>query len=177
MKNYGAQRGKIREMFPEATEEEVTKINDAYYTAFPGVKAYHQYCYSRADYYSYTVNLFGVRYYGVSGHKLINLLVQGSAAYYLKWKMRLLYELKQSGKMKSRYILNIHDEVQYEWHKDEQPEILYLMKEIMEDWPDTKVPIVAEVEYTTTNWAEKKAVHSLEEWRQIRDGISKNETL
>ena len=34
-KNYGAQRGKIRTMFPDKTEEEITKINDAYYNAFP----------------------------------------------------------------------------------------------------------------------------------------------
>lgn len=35
---------------------------------------------------AYATNLFGVRYYNVSGHNLINMLVQGSAAYFLKTK-------------------------------------------------------------------------------------------
>ena len=38
VKNYGAQRGKIRQMFPEYDEEQITKIDEAYYKAFPGVK-------------------------------------------------------------------------------------------------------------------------------------------
>ena len=73
-------------MFPFYSEAEITKINDAYYIAFPGVKFYHQYCIDRAKLFAYTSNLFGVKYYGVSGHKLINLLIQGSAAFYLKLK-------------------------------------------------------------------------------------------
>ena len=46
MKNYGAQLGKIKEMYPDKSEEECQRINDAYYKAFPGVKNYHQYCYN-----------------------------------------------------------------------------------------------------------------------------------
>ena len=42
-KNYGAQYKKIRQMYPNKTEEECHKIDDAYYTAFPGVKEYHNY--------------------------------------------------------------------------------------------------------------------------------------
>ena len=49
-KNYGAQRKKIRALFPFQTEDEITRINDAYYLTFPGVKTYHQYCYGRASF-------------------------------------------------------------------------------------------------------------------------------
>ncbi len=31
----------------------------------------------------------------------------------------------------------------------------------MEDWPDTLVPIIAEMECTTTTWAEKKGIHNV----------------
>lgn len=166
-KNYGAKYNKIKEMFPDKTDAEVHRIDDAYYAAFPGVKMYHQYCYNRANEFSYTTNLFGIKYYGVNGHKLINMLVQGSSAYYLKLKMRVLYEFQKRIKMKSRYMLNIHDELQYEWHKDDAPELLFQLKELMEEWPDTQVPIVAEVEYTRTSWGEKTPIHNLQEWKVI----------
>ncbi len=35
----------------------------------------------------------------------------------------------------------------------------------MQDWPDTQVPIVAEMDVTTTTWADKKGVNNLEELR------------
>lgn len=164
-KNYGAQLSRIRQMFPTKSEEEVRRINDAYYTAFPGVKFYHQYCYDRALQYSHTTNLFGIKYYGVSGHKLINLLIQGSSAYYLKWKIRQLYDYWKEKGYKSRWQMQIHDELSWEKHKNDSPEIFFEYQQIMQDWPETKVPIVAEMDVTTTTWAEKKGVHSLDELR------------
>ena len=152
-KNYGAQLGKIKEMYPDKSEEECQRINDAYYKAFPGVKNYHQYCYNRAS-YSYTVNMFGVKYYNVSGHKLINMLVQGSAAYYLKLKIIELDKYIQENHLKTRMQMNIHDEVDFEVAEGEK-EQLWKFKEIMEDWPEGQVPIVAEPDWSTTNWAEK----------------------
>lgn len=160
-KNYGAQLSRIRTMFPQKTEEEIRRIDGAYYTAFPGVKYYHDYCYGRAA-YSYTTNLFGIRYYNVSGHKLINLLIQGSAAYFLKIKIRELYEFSKANNLKSRWQMNIHDELSWEKHKDED-EIFFTFKKIMEDWPDTLVPIVSDMSVTTTTWAEKKGVENLNE--------------
>lgn len=157
-KNYGAQYGKIKEMFPEYSEEKCRQIDEAYYRAFPGVKAYHDYCYERAQEFAYTANLFGVRYYNISGHKLINMLVQGSAAFYLKLKIRELYDYSKEHDIKSPWQMQIHDELSWAHHPDEDMSIFFKFKEIMEDWPDTIVPIVAEMEYTTTNWAEKKEV-------------------
>lgn len=161
-KNYGAQYGKIRQMFPEKTEEECRRINDAYYTAFPGVKEYHNYCYQRAT-ESYTINLFGIKYYNVSGHKLINMLVQGSAAFYLKWKIKQLYDYCKSHNVKSRWQMQIHDELSWEKHKDDPLEVFIEMQQIMGDWVDTQVPIVADMDATKTTWAEKEGVEGLNE--------------
>ena len=141
-------------MYPDKSDEECQRINDAYYKAFPGVKNYHQYCYNRAS-YSYTVNMFGVKYYNVSGHKLINMLVQGSAAYYLKQKLVELDRYIQSKHLKTRMQMNIHDEVDFEVAEGEQDQ-LWEFKRIMEDWPEGQVPIVADPDWSTTNWAEKK---------------------
>ena len=163
-KNYGAQYNKIRQMFPDKTEEECRKIDQAYYTAFPGVKAYHNYCYQRAL-ESYTTNLFGVKYYNVSGHKLINMLIQGSAAFFLKWKIKQLYDYCKANNVKSRWQMQIHDELSWEKHKDDPLHVFTDMQKIMNDWTDTLVPIVAEMDATKTTWAEKKGIEGLDELR------------
>jgi DNA polymerase I-like protein with 3'-5' exonuclease and polymerase domains len=60
--------------------------------------------------------------------------------------------------------MNIHDELSWERHKTET-EVFFEFQRIMQDWPDTQVPIVAEMDVTTTTWADKKGVHNLEELR------------
>ena len=170
-KNYGAQRGKIRQMFPEYDEEQITKIDEAYYKAFPWVKQYHEYCYQRASYYAYTQNLFGIKYYGVNGHKLINMLVQGSAAFYLKMKIRELYEFRHKHNLKTRIQMQIHDELSWEYNSEDDPKIFFEFQKIMQDWDDALVPIVADMEVTTTTWAEKKDVNNLEELKEKLEEI------
>jgi DNA polymerase I-like protein with 3'-5' exonuclease and polymerase domains len=161
-KQFGAQRKRIRTMFPHSSEEEIDRINDSYYLTFPGVKHYHDYCYRSAQERAYTENLCGVRYYGTSGHKLINILIQGSSASYLKLKIKELYDYSTTHGIKSRYQMNIHDENSWEQYEGEE-EIFFEYKRIMEEWPGLPVPIVAEMEVTTTNWAEKKGVTNLAE--------------
>ena len=167
-KNYGAQRKRIRQMFPNATEAEVDRINNAYYLAFPGVKMYHDYCYNLANFQAYATNLFGVRYYNVSGHNLINMLIQGSGAYLLKWKIRQVYDYAKATGMKSKLQMNIHDELSWIKHKDEF-QVFFDMKRIMETWDATQVPIVAEMEATATSWSAKKGIHNIEELRKLYD--------
>lgn len=163
-KNYGAQYGKICQMFPDRTPEECCKIDSAYYTAFPGVKAYHNYCYLRASEFASTRNLFNINYYGVTGHKLINMLVQGSAAFYLKLKIIELYEFMKANNIKSRIQMQIHDELSWEKHKDEA-EVFFDFKRIMEDWNDALVPVVADMELTRTTWAEKFEVSGINDFK------------
>lgn len=165
-KNYGAQRTRIRQMFPKASDAEVDRINNAYYLAFPGVKHYHDYCYNLANFQNYATNLFGVRYYGVSGHNLINMLIQGSGASLLKWKIRQVYDYAKAHGMKSQLQMNIHDELSWLKHKDED-EVFFELKKIMEDWDVTQVPIVAEMEATATSWSAKKGIHNIEELKAL----------
>jgi DNA polymerase-1 len=161
-KNYGAKLKRIREMFPEYSIQQCRKIDEAYYKAFPGVRYYHEYCADRAA-YAFTSNLFGVKYYNASGHNLINMLIQGSAAYYLKLKIIENYQYRKAHNIKSRWQMQIHDELSWEYHKDDDPAIFFAFKENMEDWPDALVPVVAEMEVTQTCWAEKKKVKNLDQ--------------
>jgi DNA polymerase-1 len=169
-KNYGAKLNKIKQMFPEKTEEEARRIDNAYYLAFPGIKAYQTYCYRRAEEFAYTENLFGVKYYNVNGHNLINMLVQGSAAYLLKWKIREAYDFLKENNLKSRFQMNIHDELSWEVSDQDDPAIFFKLKELLEYWDATYVPIVADMEATKTTWADKKEMETIDELRlYLRD--------
>lgn len=163
-KNYGAQFSKIKEMFPEYDDEQVHKIDDAYYKAFPGVKEYHNFCYTVAAQKAYMQNMFGVKYYGASGHNLINMLVQGTGAYYLKWKIVQVDKYLREHNCKSQLMMQIHDELQFKKHKDDDPQIFFDIKKIMEEWDDAMIPIVADMEVTTTTWADKYEVERIEDF-------------
>lgn len=128
------------------------------------MKKYHEYCYAAAD-NAYVVNLDGVKYYGATGHKLINMLIQGSAAFFLKRKIRELWVYAIQHNVKSRYQMNIHDENSWERYKGEDT-IFFEYQRIMSEWDGLPVPIVAEMEVTTTTWSQKKGVHTLDELRE-----------
>lgn len=151
-KNYGAQRGKISEMFPDYDDATITAIDGGYYKAFPGIKYYQDYCYQLANYQPYATNLFGVRYWNVSGHNLINMLIQGSSATLLKKKIVEIYNFLKP--YKTKMLLPIHDEIQFLTYNDEL-HLLPQIKAIMEDW-EVYVPIVADMELTRTYWSEKE---------------------
>lgn len=159
-KNYGAQFNRIKVMFPDYDDETIHRIDDAYYKAFPGVKKYHEYCYDMVKLKPYVPNLFGVKYYGLSGHKLINCLVQGSGAYLLKERIKEVDEYIQKNKLKSRMQMQIHDEISYEIYPGEEEHVLEF-KKIMQRFDGTYVPIVADLEFTTTNWADKEECDSV----------------
>lgn len=160
-KNYGAQFSKIKTMFPDYDDETIHRIDDAYYKAFPGVKKYHEYCYEIVKQSPYVENLFGVKYYGLSGHKLINCLVQGSGAYFLKERIKEVDEYIQANNLKSRMQMQIHDEISYEIYPGEEEHVKEFQK-IMQKFDGSYVPIVADLEFTTTNWADKEEVDTVE---------------
>ena len=58
--------------------------------------------------------------------------------------------------------MNIHDELSWVKHKDETA-VFFELKALMEDWEDSLIPIVAEMELSRTNWAEKKGVHTVDD--------------
>ena len=88
------------------------------------------------------------------------MLVQGSAAYYLKTKIRQIWEYSKANNVKSRLQMQIHDELSWEKHKDEA-EVFSVFQNIMEDWEDTLVPIVADMELSTSTWSAKEEVDKI----------------
>ena len=153
--NYGARAKKIQEMFHGITFKEASKRYQAYRDAYPGVVKYHQWCYDVIAVQGYGSNLYGRRYYNTLGHNFANAAIQGTGADILKLKLIEMDQYLRTNRCKTRIQMNIHDEFCILLHRSEFY-LIPLLKQIMEDIPDTYVPIVAEAEISETTWANKK---------------------
>lgn len=81
-----------------------------------------------------------------------NFLIQGLAADLFKVAIVRINKFLKN--YKTKLVNFVHDEIQFYWHKDEY-ELIPKVKSLLEDFNFT-VPIVADVSYSTTNWADKK---------------------
>lgn len=142
--------------------ETATKLSDAYNSAYPGVIEYQKSVQAELNLKGFVTNLYGRRYYlekSTNFYKGNNYVIQGTGADALKEvEIKICEYLKDK---KSRFILPIHDELAIEVAPDEESYVPKAIKEMMESIGNTikYVPMVAEVEATDTNWAEKKEVN------------------
>lgn len=60
------------------------------------------------------------------------------------------------------------DEIQLAHHKDDPIEMMFELQEIMQDI-DSQVPIVSDLEVTTTDWKHKVEINNIEELRRLFD--------
>lgn len=104
----------------------------------------------------WVVNPFGRRLYlPLEGsYKIPNHFIQGGCGDIVKKAMvNLHYYLK---KYKSRMILQVHDEILFEIHKDEKhiiPELVTIMKQA---YKEISLSLTAGTDYSNTNWYDKK---------------------
>ena len=83
----------------------------------------------------------------------LNTPIQGSAADIIKLAMvKVFYRLKEEG-LKSKLILQVHDELIIETHKDEKEEVEKIMTEVMENCIELDVPLIVDI-VTGDNWYE-----------------------
>lgn len=154
MKNYGGGIGVAMETLniPRVAAQALV---DGYERSFPHVITYQEKVVRAHAIKGYVVNRYGRRYYldnNSDAYKLANYLIQGTCADMLKEGIIAIDKLLASHK--SRFIMNIHDELQFEIWKGEEfliPQILQLMQG--HDWH--MVPIVSDVEIAEESWAEK----------------------
>lgn len=90
-------------------------------------------------------------------YKGINALVQGATGDMLKFKMNEIKKYIIDNKLKSELLLTIHDELVIEVPNNEDKHVKEFRK-IFIDFKELNltVPISCEIEYTSTNWSEKK---------------------
>ena len=74
----------------------------------------------------------------------INMPIQGTAADMIKLAMINIYNELTKRKTKTKMILQVHDELLFDAHKDEIDKLLPVIKRLMENALPLKVPVVAE---------------------------------
>ncbi len=96
---------------------------------------------------------FNVRSFGE--RVAMNTPIQGSAADIIKISMVRVYSELKKRKLKSRLILQVHDELIVETEKSELEEVSALLKQCMEQAVELKVPMTVEVK-SGESWYETK---------------------
>ena len=91
-----------------------------------------------------------------SGERMaLNTPIQGTAADILKKAMVELYAELTNKKLKSKILLQVHDELILNVVNNELEEVKKLVREIIENTYELKVPLKVEIE-TGSNWYEAK---------------------
>jgi DNA polymerase-1 len=98
-------------------------------------------------------------------HKLLNKLVQGSAAHMLKRSLiRTHAWLEAHPEVRSHMILNVHDEIDFDGPADEVELLHNTIPALMrEELVTPVVPVLVDHEISPLNWAEK---FDYEEWKE-----------
>lgn len=96
---------------------------------------------------------FNVRSFGE--RVAMNTPIQGSAADIIKVAMVRVHKELKNRNLKSQLILQVHDELLIETHKDELEEVIQMMQDIMENSTTLDVPLKVEIN-VGDNWYETK---------------------
>lgn len=150
--------------------EHARAMNRGFTEAFPLVVTYQDNVIKTMRTRGFVTNLFGRRYYVSNWNKHYtcgNYLIQGSCADMLKNKMIEIDDYLEKHNLwdKLVMVLCVHDEIQFEnvtGDRSLDKHILAIQK-IMEDTTNIKVPIVAEIDFTETSWADAKPLKLKEE--------------
>lgn len=85
----------------------------------------------------------------------MNMPIQGTAADIIKIAMIKVSNALKERNLKSRLILQVHDELLIETYEPEKEEVSVILKENMENAVSLKVPMVSDVK-CAKNWYEAK---------------------
>ena len=92
-------------------------------------------------------------------------LIQGSAGELTRFALVKLWYAQQTGKLPARTTTTIHDDIGVDCAKSDRRYVAYEVRRHMEDFKGLfgTIPVVAEIEVTETNWAEKVHYEPLKE--------------
>ena len=147
------------------TRSEAKELIDTYYETYPKLKAYmsSQVDFARENGYVETVlnrrrylkdiNSRNAVVRGAAERNAVNAPIQGSAADIIKLAMINIHKRFEQEKFKSKMILQVHDELVFDAHKDELEIIKPIIKHEMENAFTLKVPLDVEIGLGN-NWLE-----------------------
>jgi DNA polymerase-1 len=146
-------------------QSEATKLIEEYFARYPGIKQYVTDTQRQAHRDGYVSTLLGRRRYlpelkaqnralvGAGERMAINMPIQGTAADIIKIAMVRLHADMSERKMRSRMILQVHDELVFEVEPDELADLKPLVKDRMETALTMDAPVKVDVKIGK-NWDE-----------------------
>lgn len=144
---------------------EAKELIDGYFEHYPKVREYLDNTISTAKEKGYVETLFNRRRYapdinasnallrGLAERNAINAPIQGTAADIIKKAMVSVHRAIRDKKMKSKMILQVHDELLFDVHITEKEEMEALVRNIMEHTVTLSVPLSVGLGFGT-NWLE-----------------------
>ncbi len=136
---------------------------EQYFAQYPGARRYMDETVASAREHGYVETIVGRRRYlrdinsrNATARKgaernAINARIQGTAADMIKIAMSVIHREFQKRGLKSRMLLQVHDELLFDLHKDEMDTVPPLVEEAMKNAIPMEVPIVVEMG-TGNNW-------------------------
>ena len=132
---------------------EAQEIIDSYFKEFPNVKSYMDQTIEKAKNDEYVETILGRRRYlrninsrnftmrGFDERNAINAPIQGSAADIIKIAMIDIHKWMKAERLKSKMIMQVHDELVFDMHKDEQELLVSKVEEFMKNAHPLEVPM------------------------------------
>ena len=144
---------------------EARNFIEEYFRSYPGVKDYMDRVIAQARENGYVETLFGRKRFlpdinsknavarGLAERNAINAPIQGSAADIIKLAMIAVSRRLQAEGLRSKMVLQVHDELVFDVVPEERDRIVDLVKQEMEGVCALKVPLITECNYGK-NWRE-----------------------
>ncbi len=145
--------------------EEAKMLIDGYFQTFPQVRDYMERSKQIAREKGYVTTLFGRRRYlpdinsqnatvrGFAERNAINAPIQGTAADIIKIAMIRIFQRFQKEGIKSKMILQVHDELNFSVYPEEKEKVEQIVLEEMQNAFVMKVPLIADSGFGS-NWLE-----------------------
>lgn len=162
---YGAGSTNLSQQL-DISRSEAKKLIDQYFNTYKGLKKYMDEVVKVARERGYVRTLFGrkLKLRDIDSRNgmlrsqaeriAINMPIQGTAAGLIKKAMIDIHNYLRKNKCKSKLILQVHDELVFDLHKDEKEKLQEIIKEKMESvMPEFEVPILVEMGLGQ-NWLE-----------------------
>ena len=147
------------------TRTEAKGIIDNYFRQYPYIKEYMDASIDNARKHGYVETVLGRRRYlrdinsanatvrGFAERNAINAPIQGSAADMIKIAMINIHRELKKGNYKSKMLLQVHDELVFDAHKDETDRLMKMVEHHMKTAIPLKVPVEIGMG-TGKNWLE-----------------------
>jgi DNA polymerase-1 len=145
------------------SRSEAKELIDGYFQNFPKVKEYMDKSIEMARNDGYVQTIMGRRRYlndinsnnavvrGMAERNAINTPIQGSAADIIKLAMIRIHGEFMKHRLKSKMVLQVHDELNFDVYKPELEKVEQIVKENMETAVQLTVPLTIEMK-SAQNW-------------------------